>query len=75
MIFTGWSIGEITNQLADFGEEAYIDEFVRIRGPKNYAYRLSGTKNGQEHVYIKVKGLTINNHTAKIEIEKIAKNC
>lgn len=65
MIETGWSLGEMTNELAEFGQEAFIEEFAS-GGPKSYGYKLGGTKDGQEHVIIKVKGLTITNKTAQL---------
>jgi len=64
MIETGTSLGEMTNELKDFGPDAFIEEFVS-GGPKNYGYRLTGTIDGQDHLTIKVKGLTINNKTAQ----------
>lgn len=38
----GPSIGQLTNELSEFGPDAYIDEFVSV-GPKSYSIRI---KNG-----------------------------
>lgn len=58
VIPTGSYLGDMTNELAGFGEQSYIDEFVGA-GPKNYAYRVSdGAKIVEE--CLKVRGITLN---------------
>jgi len=64
MIETGSSLGEMTNELKDFGPYAYIEEFVS-GGPKNYAYKVMGTSDGNPAYCIKVRGISLNNSTAK----------
>jgi len=64
MIQVGFSLGDMTNELSIFGQEAYITEFVS-GGPKNYGFRVSGCKDGQDRTVIKVKGLAINNKTTQ----------
>jgi len=64
MVPTGFSLGEMTNELKEYGENAYISEFVS-GGPKNYAYKVGGTKNGDRPISIKVRGITLTNTTAK----------
>jgi len=64
MIPTGWSLGDMTNELKEYGETAYISEFVS-GGPKTYAYKLDGTKDGSRPVCIKVRGITLTSTTAK----------
>jgi len=64
MIETGSSLGEMTNELKDFGPNAYIDEFVS-GGPKNYAYKVMGTHDGNPSYCIKVRGISLTNSTAK----------
>jgi len=59
MIETGYSLGEMTNELKDYGPDAYISEFVS-GGPKNYAYKVDGTSNGKKHVCMKVKGISLS---------------
>jgi len=54
----------MTNELKDYGADAYFDEFVS-GGPKNYAYKVLGTSDGQPRYTIKVRGITLTNTTAK----------
>jgi len=63
MIETGSSHEEMTNELKDFGPNAYIDEFVS-GGPKNYGYKVMGTSDGHPAYCIKVRGISLNNSTA-----------
>lgn len=51
---TGTNLGELTNELAQYGEGAYIDQFC-AGGPKNYSYRVNNGRTA-----IKVKGVSIN---------------
>jgi len=60
----GWHVGEMTNELKDYGKEAYISEFTS-GGPKNYAYKVECTENVQNHFAIKVRGITLSNVTSK----------
>lgn len=64
LVPTGWSLGEMTNELKDYGADAFIEEFVS-GGPKNYAYKVAGTSDGKKHTNIKVKGITLSNTTEK----------
>lgn len=64
LVPTGWSLGEMTNELKEYGNNAYIDEFVSS-GPKSYAYRVDGTINNKRHTITKVRGITLSSTTAK----------
>jgi hypothetical protein len=58
----GAFLGDMTNELSDFGEGAYIDEFVS-GGPKNYSYRVQKA-DGTSTSKIKIRGFTLSHHTA-----------
>lgn len=60
----GWCLGEMTDELKDYGTASFITEFVS-GGPKNYAYRVFSTNDQKEHFSIKVKGITLSNVTAR----------
>lgn len=59
----GWCLGEMTNELNEYGENAYIKEFVS-GGPKNYAYRICSDQADDQYV-IKVKGITLSKVISK----------
>lgn len=59
----GTAIGQLTNELTEYGEGAYIDEFVTI-GPKSYAYRVRNAK-GETFETCKCKGFTVNKTNAE----------
>lgn len=63
-VTTGWCLGEMTNELKDYGPDAYICEFAS-GGPKNYGYVVDGTIDGSKPTCIKVRGITLSNTTAK----------
>jgi hypothetical protein len=61
---TGDYLGEMTDELAEYGPGSYIIEFVS-GGPKTYAYLVWST-NKQAFVSVcKIKGLTLNMKTSK----------
>jgi len=60
----GWHLGEMTNELKEYGKNAYISEFAS-GGPKNYAYKVEDTENGQDQFAIKVRGITLSKVTSK----------
>lgn len=62
---TGSMIGEMTDELEDYGEGSYITEFVS-GGPKNYAYKVWSTKNEKEMITCKVKGIQLNYEAAQL---------
>jgi len=52
---TGDYLGDLTDELLDYGKGSYIKEFVSA-GPKNYSYKIFSTKDKKLHQVIKVKG-------------------
>lgn len=62
---TGDYLGQMTDELSDYGQGSYITEFVS-GGPKTYAYKILSTKTGQSETVCKVKGLTLNLRTASM---------
>uniref|UniRef100_A0A915KI22 Uncharacterized protein n=1 Tax=Romanomermis culicivorax TaxID=13658 RepID=A0A915KI22_ROMCU len=46
--WSGWCLGEMMDELCEYGIEFYITKFVR-GGPKNYAYKLYGPSTDQYH--------------------------
>jgi len=54
----GEYLGELTDELNDYGPGAYIKEFVS-GGPKNYAYCVQ-TLGGENFTTIKTKGIKMN---------------
>ena len=62
---TGNCIGDMTDELEEFGTGSYINEFVS-GGPKNYAYKIWSTKEQMEKVVCKVKGIRINYENSRL---------
>ncbi|XP_054259940.1 uncharacterized protein LOC128984630 [Macrosteles quadrilineatus] len=68
---TGDYLGEMTNELIDYGPGSYITEFVS-GGPKTYAYLVWSTNQQKLIPICKIKGLTLNFKTSKtVNFEKI----
>lgn len=61
---TGDYLGQMTDELAEYGEGSYISEFVS-GGPKTYAYLINRT-NDEIKAVCKVKGITLNHKTEQI---------
>ena len=55
---TGSLLGELTDELEDYGVASFIETFVS-GGPKFYAYRVR-TPQGTTHDTCKIKGIPIN---------------
>uniref|UniRef100_A0A915ISD2 Uncharacterized protein n=1 Tax=Romanomermis culicivorax TaxID=13658 RepID=A0A915ISD2_ROMCU len=55
---TGWCLGEMTDELREYGPRSYITKFFS-GGPENYAYRLYSPSTEQYHHVIKVPGITL----------------
>lgn len=55
----GSYLGDMTNELKDYGPGSYIDTFVG-GGPKNYAYKVYSTNDGKYYYHIKVRGFTLS---------------
>jgi hypothetical protein len=45
-------LGDLTNELQEYGSDSYIDEFVS-GGPKNYAFRLSAFQPVSVHINVR----------------------
>ncbi|XP_057658493.1 uncharacterized protein LOC130895287 [Diorhabda carinulata] len=60
----GSYLGEMTDELAEYGEGSYITDFVS-GGPKLYVYRVYSTDKDKTIDIIKVKGITLNYSTHK----------
>lgn len=56
---TGDFHGDLTNELEEFGPDAYINEFVSD-GSKNYAFSVFSSSSGTLTTKCKVKGITLN---------------
>lgn len=61
---TGDYLGEMTDELAEYGPGSYIVEFVS-GGPKTYAYLVWSTNKNAFVEVCKIKGLTLNLNTSK----------
>jgi hypothetical protein len=61
---TGDYLGEMTDELAEYGPGSFIVEFVS-GGPKTYAYLVFSTNKNALVEVCKIKGLTLNLNTSK----------
>uniref|UniRef100_A0A915KV88 Uncharacterized protein n=1 Tax=Romanomermis culicivorax TaxID=13658 RepID=A0A915KV88_ROMCU len=61
---TGCCLGEMTNELCEYGSASYITEFIS-GGPKKYPYRLYSPPTKQYHHVIKVGGITLSSDAMK----------
>ena len=55
----GCFLGDWTDELAAFGNGAYITEFVS-GGPKNYAFQVRCPQTGRLETVIKIRGFTMS---------------
>ena len=62
---TGEFLGDLTDELADYGPGSYIDEFISA-GPKNYAYSVYNPVTRARKAVTKVKGIPLNFATASV---------
>jgi len=58
-------LGDITNELEEYGPASLIQEFVS-GGPKNYAFSAFCPSTGKRATEIKVKGITLNYENSKV---------
>ena len=61
---TGSSLGEMTDELEEYGPGSYITEFSSA-GPKNYSYTVYSPTTGKYHQTCKVKGFNLNYQVAQ----------
>lgn len=62
---TGNYIGDMTDELEEYGNGSYITEFVS-GGPKNYSYKVWSTKLEKEMLVCKVKGINLNYESSQL---------
>lgn len=68
---TGPFLGDLTNELSEFGPNSYISEFVS-GGPKNYAYKVYSPDTQLESTVCKVKGFSLNfKNSQKINFDTV----
>jgi hypothetical protein len=62
---TGDYLGDLTDELEEYGPGSYIEEFVS-GGPKNYAFSIFCAATGKRATECKVKGITLNYDNSKV---------
>jgi hypothetical protein len=62
---TGDYLGDLTDELEEFGPQSFIREFVS-GGPKNYAFSVFCPATGKCTNKCKVKGITLNYENSKV---------
>ena len=62
---TGDYLGDLTDELEEYGAGSYIEEFVS-GGPKNYAFSVFCPATGKRATKCKVKGITLNYENSKV---------
>ena len=62
---TGDYLGDLTDELEEFGAGSYIQEFVS-GGPKNYAFLVYSPSTGTRTYKCKVKGITLNYENSRV---------
>lgn len=60
----GSFLGEMTNELKDYGADSYIKEFVSA-GPKNYAMKIYSTEDKHFKYVTKIRGFTLDSTASK----------
>lgn len=61
---TGWSLGEMTDELREYGDGAYISEFVSS-GPKSYAFKVMINGQNEPKYVVKIRGFTLSKTAGK----------
>jgi hypothetical protein len=64
-VVTGDYLGDLTNDLKEFGSGPFIQEFVS-GGPKNYAFSVFCPSTGKRTNKCKIKGITLNYKNSKV---------
>lgn len=73
-ILTGDFLGDMTDELAEYGTGSFIMEFVS-GGPKNYSFKLYSTKEMCEKIVCKVKGIQLHSKATELVNFETIKNC
>ena len=60
-------LGDLTNELEEYGSDSFIEQFVS-GGPKNYAFSVFCPSTGKRTTKCKVKGITLNYQNLKVVI-------
>jgi hypothetical protein len=58
-------LGDLTNELVEFGSGSFIQEFVS-GGPKNYAFSVFCPSTGKRIHKCKIKGIIFNNENSNL---------
>ncbi|XP_018578028.1 uncharacterized protein LOC108916298 [Anoplophora glabripennis] len=69
----GKFVGDLTDELESYGSGSYITEFAS-GGPKNYAYKIFSTKDQEEKIVCKVKGISLTYAASQIVNFEMIKN-
>ena len=64
-VTVGDYLGDLTDELEEFGSGFFIDEFVS-GGPKNYAFSVICPSTGKRTNKCKVKSITLNYQNSKV---------
>jgi len=64
-VHTGEYLGDLTDELEEFGSGFFIEEFVS-GGPKNYAFMVFCPTTGKRTSKCKVKGITLNYNNSEV---------
>ena len=64
-VTTGDYLGDLTDELEEFGSGSFIDEFV-LGGPKNSAFSVMCPSTGKRTNKCKVKGTTLNYESSNV---------
>lgn len=68
---TGDYLGDLTDELEEYGEGSFIDSFVS-GCPKNYAYRVNIRGTNHYKYVCRVKGINLNfSNSRKVNFEKM----
>ena len=62
---TGYYLGDLTDELEEFGSGSYIEEFVS-GGPKNFSFSVFSPTTGKRTTRCNVKGITLNYDNSRV---------
>jgi len=64
-VTTGEYLGDLIDELEDFGSGSFIDQFVS-GGPKNYAFSVICPSSSKRTTKCKVRGINLNYENSKV---------